>query len=521
MSITNHILFGAGAAWFSRGLQIVLGLTLLPVLFRTLPKEELGIWLLLTQSWATLGILDFGFGVTLTRRVAFAKAKGGIELDASLTTEPREEIANVVATGLRIYRALALLAFALSFCGGLFFLSRLTLDQTPVGNAWLAWGVLCLSQAVSLAAAPWTCLLQGIGYVGWDAILASFVNAIAVIAQITAATLGGGLVSLAVVTALGAFTQRAAILGFFRRKRPDLFRFRGAWQPAIFRSMAPLAMRAWLTGLGSAMILYTDQIIIASMEGTAELPAYRAAWVLVHNLTIVGATFGLASVVFVSQLWRVGKVQQIHRILERNVRLGWLVTFTGAVILIVAGDALFTLWLGPGNFIGYPILVVFLVSEVLDTQSIIIASTSRSTGDEPFAFSSLVGGSIKLVLSVVLTREIGLIGVALGTVIALLMTNHWYMPYRGLRRLSYPRWRFIRHIVAPSCLTLVAMVIAASVTRHLAPFSSPLLIVFSVTAATVGVSAIAFWLLVLEPQHRCRLFAVVHPSAHRPQSPST
>jgi hypothetical protein len=31
----------------------------MPVLFRHLPKEELGIWLLLGESWVALGILEF------------------------------------------------------------------------------------------------------------------------------------------------------------------------------------------------------------------------------------------------------------------------------------------------------------------------------------------------------------------------------------------------------------------------------------------------------------------------------
>ena len=516
MSITKRILFGAGAAWFSRGSQILLGLILLPVLFRTLPKEELGIWLLLGQSWAAMGILDLGFGVTLTRRIAFAKAKSGIGPNASLTGETRQEIADLVATGLRIYRALAVVAFAVSFGAGFFYLRALTVDQTSLALVWTAWGILCLSQTLTVGATPWTCLLQGVGYIGWDAILVSFVNAITLIGQIAAALLGGGVVTLATVAAIGALAQRATILGFSRRKRPDLFQLSGTWQPVAFNSMVPLALRAWLTGLGSAMILYTDQIIITSMEGAAELPAYRAAWVLVHNLTIAGATFGAASIVFVSQLWQAGEVQQIHRVLERNVRLGWLVTLTGAVILLFAGDALFTIWLGPGNFIGYPVLIIFLVSEALETQSYVIASTSRSTGDEPFAFSSLAAGTIKLVLSVVLATKIGVLGVALGTAVALLLTNHWYMPFRGLHRLNYSRWRFIGRIVAPNCLTLVAMLIAAAVTRQLVPVSSPLLMVFSVAAAAVGVSALAFWLVVLEPQQRCRLVAMLLPSPHKP-----
>ena len=106
---------------------------------------------------------------------------------------------------------------------------------------------------------------------------------------------------------------------------------------------------------------------------------------------------------------------------------------------------------------------------------------------------------------------------ALGPAVALLLTNHWYMPFRGLRRLNYPRWRFIGRIVTPSFLTLVAMLIAAAVTRQLVPVSSPLLMVLSVTAAAAGVSALAFWLVVLEPQlQRCRLVAMLLPSPHKP-----
>src|SRR6266566_9641167 len=77
MSVTRRIAFGAAASWFSRGVTILLGLVLMPVLFRYLPKEELGVWLLLGQSWAAMGILDLGFGITLTRRIALAKGKSG------------------------------------------------------------------------------------------------------------------------------------------------------------------------------------------------------------------------------------------------------------------------------------------------------------------------------------------------------------------------------------------------------------------------------------------------------------
>lgn len=487
-------------------MTIVLGLVLMPVLFRTLPKEELGVWLLLGQSWATLGILDLGFGVTLTRRIAFAKGRSGSDPNIPLSGTTRAEIADLVATGMRIYRVLSGFAFTVSFGLGFIYLRTLELDAVSLPSVWLAWGALCLSQALTVWATPWTCLLQGVGYVGWDAILASFVAALMLIGQIIAALCGGGLVSLAIVAAGGALGQRAVILTFARRKRPELFELKGTWHGDVFRGMVPLASRAWLTALGSGLLLYSDQFVITSMEGASELPAYRAAWVLVHNLTVVATTFGMASGVFVSHLWQVNDLKEVHRIMERNVRFGWLTMLGGAGVLLFAGDSLFSLWIGPGNFIGYPILIAFLVTETLEAQSYIVSCAARATGDEAFAWSYLLAGGLKLGLSIVLARQYGLIGVALGTVIALLLTNHWYVPWRGMRSIRYSRWLLIGRTVVPCAVWFAALAVVLKLCQvEMAAFGS----LFKLTT-TITITAIAFlaalpW-LVLDSAQRNQLW---------------
>jgi hypothetical protein len=129
MSITRRILFGAAASWFSRGMTIVMGLVLLPVLFRNLPKEELGVWMLLGQSWAVLGILDFGFGATLTRRIAFAKGKSGGNPNTMLSDVTCGEIADLMAISRRVYAALSIVAFATSFSAGVLYLRGLELHE--------------------------------------------------------------------------------------------------------------------------------------------------------------------------------------------------------------------------------------------------------------------------------------------------------------------------------------------------------------------------------------------------------
>jgi O-antigen/teichoic acid export membrane protein len=436
MSITRRILFGAAASWFSRGVTILLGLVLMPVLFRTLPKEELGIWLLLGQSWATLGILDLGFGVTLTRRIAFAKGRSGSEPNVPLNVATNAEIADLMATGLRIYRILAVLAFTVAFGLGFFYLRSLSLDAVALTSVWTAWGILCLSQALMVWATPWTCLLQGVGYIGWDAILASFVVALTLIGQIVVALCGGSLVSLAVVAAGGAILQRAVILGFSRRKRPELFQLQGAWRKDKFRSMLPLALKAWLTSLGLMLVLNSDQFFVARMEGATELPAFRAAYVILLNINMLAVTVAGASSVFIAHLWQAGDIKEVKRIVIRNLRLGLFTMVAGGGLILGLGPRFFDLWLGSGNFVGYPTLMVFFALLVLEAQCYILATASRATEDEVFALWALTAGGLKLLLSWILGLRFGLLGIALGTLIAQLCTNHWFMVYRGLQRLQ-------------------------------------------------------------------------------------
>ena len=465
MTINRRIAFGAAASWLSRGVSIVLGLVLLPVLFRHLPKEELGVWLLLQQSWAALGIFDLGFGLTLTRRIAFAKGKSGSQPDVELSEASRQEVADLVTTGSRVYHLLSIFTFLFSFVVGYSFLDTIHLSTIPHSQVWLAWGIICLSQAIAVWANVWNCVLLGIGYVGWDAVLASGAQALTYLVQIVVVLAGGSLIALAITAILGALLQRTMMRAMARRFRPAIFRLRGRWLPGLVREMTPLALRAWLTSLGTALVLYTDQILITSMKGAQALPAYRAAYVLVHNVNIVAGTLGLASAVFISHLWQANELPGVHRLVERNARVGWITMLSASAFLLVSGPLLFRLWLGPGAFVGYAILAAFLVTETLDVQSYVVSASSRATEDEAFVVSSLAGGVLKLVLSYLLARELGLLGIVLGTVIALAATNHWYMVYRGLRRLKMSLREYAATVLVPCGLLFPAFLVLLFLVR--------------------------------------------------------
>lgn len=506
LSLTKRIFFGAAASWFSRGVTILLGLVLLPVLFRTLPKEELGVWLLLGQSWAAMGILDLGFGITFTRRIALAKGRSGADPNAPMSDESLTEIANLVACGRRVYRIMAGAIFLTSWLLGFSYLGSLELHQVSQHAVWLAWTILCASQALNVWATIWTSLLQGVGYVGWDAIIGTVVNVTTLGAQIVAVLCGGGLVALAAVAASGALLQRSLTRWLAKRNRPELFSLSGQWDTSVFRSLLPTAMLAWLTSLGYVLVANSDPIFIAQSSGTANIPAFRAALLLVMNMHFLSGVFAGASLVFVSHLWQDNKLDEIRAILRRNTLIGLLTMSCGSAVILVLGATLFDLWLGPGNFVGHAVLGLFLANYFLEHQANVFSSCGRATNDEAYAIPSLLGGVLKLGIATVAIKPWGLVGLAASTLVAQMATIYWYSVYRASIRLGLNWSEHVRRVLVP-CLCAFGATYLIGLTVDSRLLGQPLAVRVA-AASLIGGSLlmVAFWLLVLRPDQRQRWF---------------
>jgi hypothetical protein len=103
--------------------------------------------------------------------------------------------------------------------------------------------------------------------------------------------------------------------------------------------------------------------------------------------------------------------------------------------------------------------------------------------------------------------------VALGSTIALLLTNHWYMVHRGLRRLRMPLRQYAKSVWLPCLLAFPAVLGILQSVRRLAGGSSAVGQLGAVTSAAAVVFGLALWRLVLSPAERARLTKFVRFAA--------
>lgn len=519
MSTSKRIAFAVSISWLGKVSIILSGLVLTPILFRFLGKEELGIWYLLGNSQSFLGLLSLGITPTLTRHIALTKGRSGADPGIELTEETKQHIGDLLFTGRVILQWLAVAVFFIAWGCGYALINQIDLHQVSSQTVFWAWTMMCAGYAIGVWLSYLECGLTGMGYVGWDSLAWMVIYFLTVLSNMVAVLLGGGLLALAAISLIASLMQRFIFLGVIRWRCPEFSSFQGKWNPQYAKALVTPSLYSWLTDLGAFLSLRTDAYFITLFKGSQSLPSYQAAYTLVANLFQLAFSLGSASSVFISQAWQAGDLNTIHQMTLRNAKLGLSIMAAGVAFLMVVGRELFDLWLGKGNFVGHNILLIFCIMLTLEAQHGILASSARATEDEKYAPWSFASGILNIMFTWVLIKPLGLLGVAVGTMLAQMLTSNWYAVYRPMVRLKLNFNLYLRQVVslwATVLLCCLGLSWLAKNSLFLLGINSNWAVIAAAAVACGIVLATSLWLGVLEDRHRRSLQAKLGGLLGRP-----
>lgn len=449
MSLNKQIYFGVGVSWLGRIITISANLLLIPIMFHHLGKEELGLWFLLYGSQGLIGLLNMGIPPIITRRIALAKGKSGTGIEVELTDASKKEIGDLAIIGKTILRTIGLAAFVISSFIGYCFINQLEIVEVPRQTVIYSWVILCAGYSISVWVEYLNCLLTGFGYVGFNNLILTFVSFVTTIINIIVVILGGGLLELSIIFVVTNLIQRCLLVVFIKKYKGHLLNFKGEWSTNTAKSLVKPAFDYWLKSLGTYLILRSDQYFIGTFIGVSAIASYNATYQLVSNLRTLAVAFSQSSIPFISQLWKAGEITNVHKIVKKICLSALLIVSVGTSFLLVSGSNLIQLWIGKDSFVGYEILVVFCLMIFFDTQNVCLIECARATGKDKYGLMSILAGGLNIVLTLILIKPLGLLGVCLATLISLMLTENWYALYEPLSRLKISLGQYAKEIVLP------------------------------------------------------------------------
>jgi O-antigen/teichoic acid export membrane protein len=428
----------------------------MPVMIHRLGSFYYGIWVLLNTFVGYYGLLDFGISAGLRRFTS--RLNGANDADV---------LRQIVAAALHLNIATAVVIIAITALVAYFLPRLVTLPASSAQLAQRVFLLIGLSVAIMFPARTLAACLHGLQR--FD--LSNLGSMVAVVLRggciVGALYMGFGVMAVAWITvaaALGCLVFYFAAVQWVDRK---LFARWAAFSWGHMRELLVFSSFVFLNMIGDYFRFQLDSIVIARYLTVALVTPFSVAANLMGHFMNVLYAISTPLMVEQSRLDGAQRHDESRTFFMRGTRLTATFALLGGVLLICNGRLLLQVWLGRDLLIAYPVLVTLTVAYVIDLGQGPSINLLRSRGrHRPMAWWTLAEGIANLALSIYLGRRYGILGVALGTAVPVLITKLFVQPWYVLRIAEVRVTDYVASIAAPLFVASLCVAVYKVVPAH-------------------------------------------------------
>lgn len=438
--VTNYLRYFIGG---------LIGFLVTPVMVHLLGDGDYGLWVTVFSLTGYFGLVDQGIRPSLVRYVSAQRASGDND---GLSRTLSSAIALYSSVGLIV--VLATLVVSVNFAGWF----NITPDQVPAARTTVLLAGLSLALGFPFGVFGATLSgLQRYDIANWLGILVGIVRALLFVWVLQA---GGGIVGLAWTSLISNLLGHGLSFIFAKRLLPDIRLAVGLIDRAALRKIGSYSGIAFVGALANSITFQTDALVITGFLGAALVTPFALASGLVDQARslVYSATFVLAPTA--SEMETLGESQKLQHMMTAGAKYSVLVSWPVLAGLVIFGPNLLTTWVGTGYESAATILTILTIPTFLSlpqsTASSLLFGISRHKGA---VVISLLNAASNLVLSLLWVRPYGLIGVALGTAIPLVLFGSITTAVYACKVLGMPLGRYLLDgMVLPGLVTLAFVI---------------------------------------------------------------
>jgi O-antigen/teichoic acid export membrane protein len=412
-------------------------LLVLPIVLKTLPSEQLGIWYIFQTLNGLIALMDFGFSGTIIRNIAYAWA-GVTDLahtgvSTKRLTGPNIPLLwNVIITAKRIYLVIslgALIVSAVFGTGYLISINKGALDQVYLLSAW---GIFLSGLFLNLYYNYWNAILSGLGMIKQFQ-KANVISGIVYLAiALPGILLGAGIAALAAAFLLSGFTIRILSRHFFaqhmRSKGHNEHDYKKITPtPGLFSVLWHNARKNGLTSLGSYLVMQFNIFFIPVFIDLKTSAMYGLAIQIVRLITQFGNVPSVSSYAEMNCLIAEGNVERLKSKISLTYMLGFIIMISAAIFVVLFGNFALRLINSKTFLPPLPIISAMLVIMMLEWSNGIFCLVISASNRIPFMRASLTSGVLISVCGFILMKfaDMGLWAVLIPQFVIQSSYNYW------------------------------------------------------------------------------------------------
>ena len=450
MNQAKRIAFNSAVNLLRYCLEMVVMFFITSKMVRALGVDDFGLWSLVISVAGFFILLDFGFTSGVVKFTSESKGRGD--------TERRNQLISTLGV---VYIIIGLIALAGVGVLSLFFNSLFSIPESQQIKAqYLLWIIAMRSVILFLPLSMFSGLLFGEQRITELNLVKCFSAVFYGILAWLLLNSGYGIMALAWLNLLEMLIEHALYILLSYRYIPDL---RISWSLVdrkIFREVSSFSAYQCIINLSVLVLTRTDPVIIKLFLPLSAVASYSVSMKISETLRLLIKQFINVFTPVIGEMHGAGKADDIRSLFLYGTKTALAMGVVLAIPVWIFGRELILFWVGPDLVHTYPVLCILTFISVILIPHLMASNVLAMTGHYRYtAGAAVISIMINIGFTLALILPFGLVGVALGTLIAVFSIDVILILHKTFREFQLHSSRFLRVVVYPVFLPATSQAI--------------------------------------------------------------
>ncbi len=403
-------------------IQIIIPILLVPYMLNKLDKDLYGIWVLFNTIIGYFGLTGFGFGTTFLKEVS---KNNNVEYISKYLTSTLLFYCSMIPIALLLFLYL--------------YYNLDTLFIVPVDylfEAKIAFIIFFFVFSINFIFSLFGTLLfaKEMLYIqNYIAIVSSIITAVLISLVLF---YNYSLIALALVNLF--MTIVTSFFVYYVVKKNVNFKIAYKYfDLLLLKKMIKPSFHYFIITASAMIVLSSDNIVISSFIGVGSVTLYAIGYKLVsvsQNLL-----FKIVDIMIpdISRLYHKKKYNNILKLHNKMLFLSIVFGMIGYGFLAFYGIDILNWWVGTEYVINYNIFLIFIIFGILHAGVHVSAIFLVAMGEHKgTSYMTMLDAFLNIVFSIIFLHYYGLFGVALGTLVAHMLTSAWFTSWWFYRKIN-------------------------------------------------------------------------------------
>lgn len=418
MFLREKIIRNVFYSWGYYTISILVGIFLMPFMVHRLGDTTYGIWVLVLSIAGYMGLFDLGIRGSIVKYVAELHAKN-----------EQDKLNELTSTSFFTYSFIGFLVVCVTLIATVFLNNFFHIDQSLIYEAKVVLLLIGLNIAISLPLAVFGGVIWGLQRHDIFSIIEIIVLLIRTFLIVIFVYFGHKLIALAVITLLTNLLGNIIRIRFAWKINPGLRINYKLLKRSSMKLIFSYGFLVFLIGISARIISYTDSVVIGIFVSTAAITYYSIGLRFVDYSRDFISVMTSVLVPTASSFDSKNEFQKIKQLLILGTKYSLMLTLPIAITFILLGKQLISLWMGQKYVSSATILIILIIPQMAAIAQHIATAILLGIGKlKVLTILTICEAFANLLLSIILVKTYGLIGVALGTAIPFIIIKACILP---------------------------------------------------------------------------------------------